>query len=125
MPVLVALRRNPEFGAKYRQLREVGKPAKVAIAALMRKLIVPANRKRPHPRWPEMDATFILTKTDTSTWRADDPVGGGGMRCVPRHRCRFSVGSFFVPTVHDSLHIEAHMGFRGQVFVHASSALPG
>lgn len=43
MPVLVALRHNPEFGAKYRQFREVGKPAKVAIAALMRKLIVLAN----------------------------------------------------------------------------------
>lgn len=43
MPVLVALRHNPEFGSKYRQFREVGKPAKVAIAALMRKLIVLAN----------------------------------------------------------------------------------
>jgi transposase len=43
MPALVAMRFNPDLKAKYQQLVGVGKPAKVAIAAIMRKLIVLAN----------------------------------------------------------------------------------
>ncbi|WP_458789636.1 IS110 family RNA-guided transposase [Yoonia sp. MH D7] len=51
MPALVAMRWNPDLKAKYEHLRDVGKPAKVAIVAIMRKLIeianalVKANRK--------------------------------------------------------------------------------
>jgi transposase len=40
---LVAMRFNPDLKAKYNALREAGKPAKVAIVALMRKLIELAN----------------------------------------------------------------------------------
>ena len=43
MPALVACRFNPDFKAKYKQLTEAGKPAKVAITAIMRKIIVMAN----------------------------------------------------------------------------------
>ena len=43
MPALVALRFNPDLKAKYAALREAGKPAKVAIVTLMRKLIETAN----------------------------------------------------------------------------------
>lgn len=43
MPALVAMRFNPDLKAKYRQFVGAGKPAKVAIAAIMRKLIVLAN----------------------------------------------------------------------------------
>jgi transposase len=43
MPALVAMRFNPDLKAKYQQLVSAGKPAKVAIAAIMRKLIVLAN----------------------------------------------------------------------------------
>jgi len=43
MPALVATRFNPDLKAKYRQLIEAGKPAKVALTAIMRKLIVLAN----------------------------------------------------------------------------------
>jgi transposase len=43
MPALVAARFNPDLKAKYRQLVEAGKPAKVAITAIMRKLVVIAN----------------------------------------------------------------------------------
>jgi transposase len=43
MPALVAMRFNPDLKAKYRQLVEAGKPPKVAITAIMRKLIVMAN----------------------------------------------------------------------------------
>lgn len=43
MPALVAMRFNPDLKAKYQQLREAGKPAKVALVALMRKLIETAN----------------------------------------------------------------------------------
>jgi len=43
MPALVAMRFNPDLKAKYDALRAVGKPAKVAIVAVMRKLIEMAN----------------------------------------------------------------------------------
>jgi len=43
MPALVAMRFNPDPKVKYTQLREAGKPAKVAIVALMRKLLLTAN----------------------------------------------------------------------------------
>jgi transposase len=43
MPALVAMRFNPDLKAKYAALCEAGKPAKVAIVTLMRKLIETAN----------------------------------------------------------------------------------
>lgn len=43
MPALVAARFNPDLKAKYKQLIAQGKPAKVAITAVMRKLLVTAN----------------------------------------------------------------------------------
>lgn len=43
MPALVAARYNPELKAKYQSLIEAGKPAKVAVVTLMRKIIVMAN----------------------------------------------------------------------------------
>lgn len=43
MPALVAMRFNPDLKAKYSALRAAGKPAKVAIVAVMRKLIETAN----------------------------------------------------------------------------------
>ena len=43
MPAVVAMRFNPDLKTKYTALREAGKPAKVAIAALMRKLLETAN----------------------------------------------------------------------------------
>lgn len=43
MPALVAMRYNPDLKAKYEALRAAGKPPKVAIVAVMRKLIETAN----------------------------------------------------------------------------------
>jgi transposase len=43
MPALVAMRFNPDLKAKYAAMITAGKPAKVAITALMRKLVVLAN----------------------------------------------------------------------------------
>ena len=43
MPALVAMRFNPDLKAKYTALRAAGKPAKVAIVAIMRKLLETAN----------------------------------------------------------------------------------
>ena len=43
MPALVAARFNPDMKAKYTHLIETGKPAKVALTAIMRKLVVLAN----------------------------------------------------------------------------------
>ena len=43
MPALVAARFNADMKAKYEQLIKAGKPAKVALTAIMRKLVVLAN----------------------------------------------------------------------------------
>lgn len=43
MPALVACRVNPDFKDKYKHLTDAGKPAKVAITAIMRKSVVLAN----------------------------------------------------------------------------------
>ena len=43
MPALVAMRHNPDLKAKYQALIKAGKPPKVALTALMRKLIELAN----------------------------------------------------------------------------------
>jgi transposase len=43
MPALVTTRFNPDLKAKYNQLTNAGKPAKVALTAVMRKLILLAN----------------------------------------------------------------------------------
>jgi len=43
MPALVAARFNPRLKTKYQQLVAAGKPAKIAITAVMRKLVVTAN----------------------------------------------------------------------------------
>jgi transposase len=43
MPALVALRFNPDLKAKYDRLKAAGKASKLAITAIMRKLIVLAN----------------------------------------------------------------------------------
>jgi len=43
MPALVAARHNPDLREKYQEMTKAGKPAKVALTALMRKLIELAN----------------------------------------------------------------------------------
>lgn len=43
MPALVAARFNPDLKAKYDKLRAAGKPPKVALTAVMRKLVILAN----------------------------------------------------------------------------------
>lgn len=43
MPALVAMRFNPDLKAKYDQLKAAGKASKVAITAIMRKLVLLAN----------------------------------------------------------------------------------
>jgi transposase len=59
MPALVAIRFNPPLKAKYQALRAAGKPAKVAIVAIMRKLLILANALlRDQRRWtPELANT--------------------------------------------------------------------
>lgn len=43
MPALVAIRHNPDFTEKYNQMKALGKPSKVAITTIMRKLLILAN----------------------------------------------------------------------------------
>jgi transposase len=57
MPALVALRFNPDLKQKYQQLKAAGKPSKVAITAIMRKLLVLANALlRDDRKWTEKAA---------------------------------------------------------------------
>ena len=43
MPALVAARFNPDLQARFAAMTAAGKPAKVAITALMRRLVLLAN----------------------------------------------------------------------------------
>jgi transposase len=57
MPALVACRYNPDLKEKYKALIGAGKPAKVAITAVMRKIVVLANALiRDHRKWSETPA---------------------------------------------------------------------
>jgi len=57
MPALVAIRFNEEMAEKYKSMREAGKPAKVAITAVMRKLIITANSLlRDDRKWSKITA---------------------------------------------------------------------
>jgi transposase len=55
MPALVATRFNPHMRATYDRLRAAGKPPKLALTAVMRKLLVLANAllKANRPRAPK------------------------------------------------------------------------
>jgi transposase len=54
MPALAAVRFNPDLKAKFDQLVGAGKPAKVALVAVMRKLVVLANALRDGRPWSEI-----------------------------------------------------------------------
>lgn len=57
MPALVAIRFNKEMATKYKTMTEAGKPAKVAITAIMRKLIITANSLlRDDRKWSRISA---------------------------------------------------------------------
>jgi transposase len=57
MPALVAMRHNPDLKAKYTALIAAGKPAKVALVALMRKLIILVNTLiREDRKWEKIRA---------------------------------------------------------------------
>lgn len=43
MPALVAIRYNPDLKAQYDRMKTAGKPSKVALTAVMRKLLILAN----------------------------------------------------------------------------------
>jgi transposase len=54
MPALVAIRHNLHLSETYRKLVDAGKPAKLAIAAIMRKLVILANALiRDNRTWTE------------------------------------------------------------------------
>lgn len=50
MPALIAARYNPDLKAKNQQLVTAGKPAKIAITSVMRKLVT-ANALLKADRW--------------------------------------------------------------------------
>ena len=57
MPALVAIRFNAQMAAKYQAMIKAGKPAKVAITTIMRKLIITANALlRDGRKWSKISA---------------------------------------------------------------------
>ena len=57
MPAIVAIRHNPDFKTKYQSMINAGKPPKVAIIAVMRKLIELANVLiKENRNWVKKDA---------------------------------------------------------------------
>lgn len=50
MAAVASLRCNPDMARKYAELRARGKPPKVALTAIMRKLVVLANALLKHNR---------------------------------------------------------------------------
>ena len=50
MPALVAIRFNADMKAAYQALTAAGKPPKIAITAVMRKLVILANALLHHGR---------------------------------------------------------------------------
>jgi transposase len=57
MAALVATRHNVTLRAFYRRLRDAGKPAKVALVAVMRKLLTIVNAMlKHHTRWENQPA---------------------------------------------------------------------
>jgi transposase len=57
MPALVAVRFDAAMKAKYQALRVAGKPPKVALVAIMRKLLILANALiRDGPMWSPLPA---------------------------------------------------------------------
>ena len=57
MPVLVAARFNPDMAAKYKQMSARGKPKKVALTAIMRKMLELVNTLIKNDRmWVEKTA---------------------------------------------------------------------
>lgn len=57
MPALVAMRHNPEMAAFAERLRDRGKPSKVVITAIMRKLFITANALvREERKWSQKTA---------------------------------------------------------------------
>ena len=60
MAALVAARRNPRLAAFYQRLRTEGKPAKVALVAVMRKLLTILNAMVKHQsRWTDPAAASL------------------------------------------------------------------
>ena len=57
MPALVAIRYNPDLKAQYNRMKAAGKPSKVALTAIMRKLLILANTLVKEDReWREIRA---------------------------------------------------------------------
>ncbi len=62
MPALAAIRFNPDLRSRYRSLKDAGKPSKVAITCVMRKLVVLANASSDKTRSPDTPATVLLSR---------------------------------------------------------------
>ncbi|WP_174266569.1 hypothetical protein [Asticcacaulis excentricus] len=57
MPALIACRFNPNLEAKYHQLKAAGKPAKLDITAVMRRLVILAVALLPdYRKWTPKSA---------------------------------------------------------------------
>jgi hypothetical protein len=81
MPALVATRFNPDMKAKYKQRINAGKPAKVALTAVMRKLILLANALLKANRTWAPKTRLINTDTLDVNCRALRADRGAALSC--------------------------------------------
>jgi predicted P-loop ATPase len=88
MPALVAKRCNPDLKAKYAALRDAGKPAKVAIVTLMRKLLETANALAERDAIGRAEVSRIKAFLTRTTDRFRPPYGRYTVE-VPR-QCVFA-----------------------------------
>ena len=83
MPALAAICYNPDLRAKYGQLVAQGKPRKVAVVAVMRKLLVLANVEAPTTIRPAVLDPFSPPRVARLS-----PFAGGRARSATALRAR-------------------------------------
>ncbi|MDE0226030.1 MAG: transposase [Gammaproteobacteria bacterium] len=89
MATVAALRCNPDMAHKYAELRARGKPAKVALTAIMRKMVVLANALLKQDRlWTPHADPWIAGPATTDR---------GGHKQPVNHPCRRAHGSTLKP----------------------------
>ena len=110
---VAAARYHPDLAAFYRHLRDAGKPAKLALTAVMRKLIVLANTLL------RQDRTFQLQAPIHAGLPTDAPATR--VATVVTHLAQVGGGAVLRAHARDSLTEEPHALWHVMVGIRAAS----
>ena len=83
MASVSAIRHNPDFVRKYRELRERGKPPKVALTAIMRKMLVLANTLLGHDRLWSPEPVGSQGRVPALRSAGETPADAGQLPWIP------------------------------------------